>query len=290
MMVDDLTSPYPPSPRASALGPDPLLHQAGRDTSTSQAGGWFNVGSYTRYFDIDTDQVMERLTSAINPMQSDFLTLIEHRPDLYGKKWHVLSISSPSPLTLLSPLPGPFWIPTTVIFLLFVTSSLAGSMAAFLSGKTWSYDVTLLSLALSTIYTYMTLLPLGVWGAAKYLGTPVSLVQLVSIYGYGQIAWVPVSLLCITPDDGIRWILVLLGLIFSGLFLVRTLRILLAPGPSAAATRILPLCVLGAQALLALLLKTQFFSYAVEWPSLDKVISSPGPSSTISSPLATPTE
>ncbi|KAI9229770.1 MAG: hypothetical protein DHS80DRAFT_13299 [Piptocephalis tieghemiana] len=267
-MVDDLTSPYPPSPRASALGPDPLLHQAGRDTSTSQAGGWFNVGSYTRYFDIDTDQVMERLTSAINPMQSDFLTLIEHRPDLYG----------------------PFWIPTTVIFLLFVTSSLAGSMAAFLSGKTWSYDVTLLSLALSTIYTYMTLLPLGVWGAAKYLGTPVSLVQLVSIYGYGQIAWVPVSLLCITPDDGIRWILVLLGLIFSGLFLVRTLRILLAPGPSAAATRILPLCVLGAQALLALLLKTQFFSYAVEWPSLDKVISSPGPSSTISSPLATPTE
>ncbi|RKP12259.1 hypothetical protein BJ684DRAFT_296, partial [Piptocephalis cylindrospora] len=171
-----------------------------------------------------------------------FLHLIENHPDLYG----------------------PFWIPTTVIFLLFVTSSLAGSMAAFLSGKTWSYDVTLLSLALSTIYTYVAVMPLGLWGATKYLGSPVSLVQLMSIYGYGQIAWIPVSLLCITPDDGIRWILVLLGFIFSSLFLVRTLRSLLSPGPSAVASRVLPLCALGAHALLALLLKIQFFSYSVE--------------------------
>eukprot|EP00842_Homolaphlyctis_polyrhiza_P006058 jgi/Hompol1/6453/HPOL_003458-RA len=63
---------------------------------------------------------------------------------------------------------GPFWIPTTVIFALFVTSTMAESIAKSWSGQAYDYDMTLLSYAGGTVYTYVGLLPLAVWGTAKY--------------------------------------------------------------------------------------------------------------------------
>jgi hypothetical protein len=114
--------------------------------------------------------VLERIKASLVP-NSDFLDIVTLNPDLYG----------------------PFWIPTTVIFCFFVTSSIAGSIAAYLSRKPYAYDLELLSFAVSAVYTYVICMSVGVWLAAKYTGAQASWLELVSIYGYGMTIWIPVS-------------------------------------------------------------------------------------------------
>jgi hypothetical protein len=100
-------------------------------------------------------------------------------------------------LDKISPNPdlyGPFWISTTVIFALFVTSSIAGSIYAYLDNKPYSYDMTLLSFAVSTVYFYATVMPGVVWGLGRYFGVPnLRFFELVDLYGYGLAIWIPVS-------------------------------------------------------------------------------------------------
>lgn len=67
---------------------------------------------------------------------------------------------------------GPFWTLTTVIFSLFVFSSLASSLSSYLSDKPFDYDFKLLSIAVAVVYTYGMAVPAALWAALKYLGVP----------------------------------------------------------------------------------------------------------------------
>jgi ABC-type glycerol-3-phosphate transport system permease component len=96
---------------------------------------------------------------------------LNHQPDLYG----------------------PFWISTTVVFSVFVCSSLAGSLAAYIAGQTHEYDFRTLSVAVFVIYMYGFFCPAAVWAATKYFGCQPSLLDIVNYYGYGLTIWVPVS-------------------------------------------------------------------------------------------------
>lgn len=44
--------------------------------------GFFNVYSYTQYFDVDTDVVLNRLMSSLYPTSGDFFNKIDANPDL----------------------------------------------------------------------------------------------------------------------------------------------------------------------------------------------------------------
>lgn len=88
---------------------------------------------------------------------------------------------------------GPFWIATTVIFAVFVCSSLAGSLAAYIAGKSHVYDFTILSSALFIVYMYAFLCPTLVWASTKYFGCQPSLMEIINYYGYGLTIWIPVS-------------------------------------------------------------------------------------------------
>ena len=46
---------------------------------------------------------------------------------------------------------GPFWVPTTLVFSLFLTSSLYTSIAAYLDDAAYSYDFTRLGAATSVV-------------------------------------------------------------------------------------------------------------------------------------------
>jgi hypothetical protein len=83
---------------------------------------------------------------------------------------------------------------TTVIFSLFVFSSLAESVTSYLSGKPFAYDFQKLSIAVSLVYAYGIGLPALLWLALKYLGVAEwSVAEAVAIFGYGQFVWIPVS-------------------------------------------------------------------------------------------------
>jgi hypothetical protein len=91
---------------------------------------------------------------------------------------------------------GPFWTLTTLVFTLFLSSSLAASISSYLSGpdQQYTYDFQLLSIAVSIVYAYGLGLPVLLWLALRYLGVGEwSIVEAVAVWGYGQFVWVPVS-------------------------------------------------------------------------------------------------
>lgn len=84
---------------------------------------------------------------------------------------------------------GPFWIPTTVACLCFVSSSLSAALSAYQTGQEYTYDYSLLSTAFTLIYAYTWAVPIGLWGLLKYIGFQISWLESVSIYGYSMTVW-----------------------------------------------------------------------------------------------------
>ena len=117
---------------------------------------------------------------------------------------------------------GPFWTLTTLILVLYTTSTLTSSITRYLSdpNEHITTNLPLLSTALSTVYFYGLGVPLLLWAAIKWLGIGQwSLVEALGIYGYGMSVFVPVSMLCLIPVGILRWILVAAGATSSGFFL-----------------------------------------------------------------------
>jgi hypothetical protein len=120
---------------------------------------------------VDTSQVIERCLKSMYPVGDYAADTLNNQPDLYG----------------------PFWIATSVVFSVFVCSSLAGSLAAYIAGKPHVYDFTLLSFAVVVVYVYAFLCPALVWASTKYFGCRPSLLEIINYYGYGLTIWIPVS-------------------------------------------------------------------------------------------------
>jgi len=214
-----------------------------RDQPSQGKGGFWTVEYYQSYFDVDTRTVLQRCLATLLPTSSNYLSTHLNPADLYG----------------------PFWTLTTLIFTLFLSSSLGASIAAYLSGpdSEYDYDFRLLSIAVSLVYAYGLALPVMLWLALRYLGVGEwSVVEAVAIWGYGQFIWIPVSILCVIPVPLVRWILVFIAFALSGYFLVANIYPILATA-EAKATRLLIVAIAILHAGLALTFKVLFFSYYV---------------------------
>ncbi|KII91702.1 hypothetical protein PLICRDRAFT_518156, partial [Plicaturopsis crispa FD-325 SS-3] len=147
-----------------------------QDQQSKPSGGFWTVEYYQPYFDVDTKTVLKRCYSTLLPTSSSYLsTHLTPAADLYG----------------------PFWTLTTLIFTLFLSSSLASSITVYLSAPgsaEYDYDFQLLSIAVSLVYAYGLALPILLWLALRYLGVGEwSVVEAVAVWGYGQFVWIPVS-------------------------------------------------------------------------------------------------
>jgi protein YIPF1/2 len=84
-----------------------------------------------------------------------------------------------------------------------VFSSFTASLFNYLSPKTdvpYSVDFTLLSIAVTLVYTYGLGLPALVWISMRYMGVvggnsgeESTLVEAIATWGYGMFVWIPVS-------------------------------------------------------------------------------------------------
>ncbi|EKM59703.1 uncharacterized protein PHACADRAFT_250374 [Phanerochaete carnosa HHB-10118-sp] len=223
---------------------------------------FWNVEYYQPYFDIDTKTVFRRC----------YLTLIP-------KANYISNHLSPADLY------GPFWTLTTLIFSLFVFSSLASSIAAYLSDpgaasptNPIEYDFGLLSTAFGLVYAYGLGIPILLWLGLRYLGVGEwSIVETVALWGYGQFVWIPVSLLCVIPVPILRWVLVGLAFLLSGYFLIVNTWPILATADQKA-VRLVAIFLVLLHAALALCFKVLFFSYyAVKEIGPKDPIPDPGP-------------
>ncbi|XP_027162142.1 protein YIPF1 homolog [Coffea eugenioides] len=153
--------------------------------------GFFSISSYTQYFNVDTDIVLNRILSSFYPSSGDFFSKIDANPDLYGL----------------------IWISTTLIF---VIASL-GNCATYLMHKrtdsttAWSFDVSYVNVATFAIYGYALLVPLGFYFLLQYMGSNASLVRFWCLWGYSLFIFILSSFLLIIPNEFLRWIVILLS-------------------------------------------------------------------------------
>ncbi|KAF8065049.1 hypothetical protein FPV67DRAFT_1671337 [Lyophyllum atratum] len=230
----------PPMGRSPGLGNADRGYLQDQPSRKATSAFW-TVEYYQPYFDVDTQTVLRRCYATLLPTSTDYLSTHLNPADLYG----------------------PFWTLTTLIFTLFLSSSLAASISVYLSapGTEYDYDFTLLSVAVSLVYAYGIALPVLLWLALRYMGVGEwSVVEAVAIWGYGQFVWIPVSILCVITVPIVRWVLVILGFILSGYFLVRNVYPILASA-EAKATRLIIIAIAVLHAGLALTFKILFFSY-----------------------------
>ncbi|KAG7451571.1 Yip1-domain-containing protein [Guyanagaster necrorhizus] len=223
------------------------LQDRPHQTKDGGGGGFWTTEYYQPYFDVDTKMVLTRCYSTLLPTSTDYLSTHLNPADLYG----------------------PFWTLTTLIFALFLSSSLDASIAAYLSapGAEYDYDFQLLSIAVSIVYAYGLGLPVLLWIALRYLGVGEwNVVEAVAIWGYAMFVWIPVSVLCVIPVPILRWVLVAVAFVQSGYFLVRNVYPILASA-EAKATRLIIIAITVLHAGLALSFKVLFFSYYV----IDKI-------------------
>ncbi|KAK8334290.1 hypothetical protein V6Z12_A10G260100 [Gossypium hirsutum] len=166
--------------------------------------GVFNISSYTQYFNVDTDVVINRLISSFHPTAGDFFNKIEANPDLYGL----------------------IWITTTLVFML----SCFGNFATYLMQKhtdgttTWSFDVGYVNVAASGIYGYAIVVPMAFYFLLQYLGSNASLIRFWCMWGYSLSIFVPTAFLLLIPVELLRWIIILITGTASSCFVALNLR------------------------------------------------------------------
>ncbi|KFY34145.1 hypothetical protein V494_07023 [Pseudogymnoascus sp. VKM F-4513 (FW-928)] len=171
-------------------------------TSSSSAKHFLSLGFYSQFFDVDTSSVLSRCGAALYP-RANFLDVLDGNPDLYG----------------------PFWIATTVVFILFVGGTVSQYLAD--TGKSsdgFRYDFRLLSGAAGLIYGYTAVIPVVLWGALHYFGADTAqLLECVALYGYANLIWIPVALISWSRISILNWVFVGVGFGLSVAFLLRNL-------------------------------------------------------------------
>ncbi|XP_061336589.1 uncharacterized protein LOC133283692 isoform X2 [Gastrolobium bilobum] len=171
---------------------------------TNNWQGVFNVSSYTQYFNVDTDVVISRLISSLNPVGDDFFSKIDANPDLYGL----------------------IWISTTLVFVL----ALLGNLATYLMQKqadntiSWSFDVSYVNTAAWSIYGYVIVVPMAYYFFLQYMGSNANLIRFWCMWGYSLTVFIMSSFLLLIPVGILRWIIIILTGVGSASFVALNLR------------------------------------------------------------------
>ncbi|EGW32460.1 uncharacterized protein SPAPADRAFT_55906 [Spathaspora passalidarum NRRL Y-27907] len=144
----------------------------------------FQINFYRPYFDLDSDMFFYKIQRALNPFATSF-----------GEPNEEENSNQPAELY------GFFWITGTLIFLMFVSSTGSNLLAQWLYGdaskKKYEYSFDLLTKSISLFYGYNIIAP-----GLLYLITTffykfpygLSLSKVISIYGYTNVLWFPITI------------------------------------------------------------------------------------------------
>eukprot|EP00949_MAST-11_sp_MAST-11-sp1_P000211 g211.t1 len=163
--------------------------------------GCMSVTYYRPYFDVDTVDVKERLKMSVSAIvgKRTFLDTVESKPDLFG----------------------PFWICATLIFCIGATSNFS-SYLSFVPTKDvpkWNYDFTLLTAAASFISGFCIIVPVGLYFVARYLALPLTLVQLLCIYGYAHSIYILAAFVSMMPSIFFSWLTIFVAFSIASSFI-----------------------------------------------------------------------
>ncbi|XP_040305849.1 protein YIPF2 isoform X1 [Herpailurus yagouaroundi] len=175
-----------------------------------QQPGFWTFGYYQSFFDVDTCQVLDRIKGSLLPRPGHNFVRhrLRNRPDLYG----------------------PFWICATLAFVLAVTGNLTLVLAQRRDPSIrYSPQFHKVTVAGVTIYCYVWLVPLALWGFLRWrkrvrerMG-PYTFLETVCVYGYSLFVFIPTVVLWLIPVPWLQWLFGALALALSAASLVFTL-------------------------------------------------------------------
>jgi len=180
-----------------------LLLNSGDDSSaegtTRPRRKWYNFWKpsfYQPYFDVDTKDVFARCFAGIVPFGKPFFERVQGNPDLYG----------------------PFWVTTTVLFLLAISSNFAEYIAYWWEGveEHWNYDFYKVTVAAAVFYAFLIIVPIVIWALQRFLvRAKLTYNQVACVYGYSLTSFLIATPFCIAPIEWVRWVVILLACVIS---------------------------------------------------------------------------
>ena len=194
------------------------------------------LGYIGKYFNVELNDLKLKLKGAIIPFNKSFYQSIEINSDLYG----------------------PFWIYTTIIFLI----ALIGNFSEYIHSKdkkNFVYDYNHVPHAIFIIYGFGFGAPFILWIISKFVfRIDIDLLTNVCIYGYSYTILVPILLLCIIPYKIVSTLALLYFLIHNCTFLFFNMYLIIQQKAPKAKYLVLGLLG-GTQIVLFLFLKFYFF-------------------------------
>ncbi len=248
----------------------------------------FSIAFYQDFFDVDTATILRRLQHATLPRGALFyqdpagdLTELEGlgaapasgiAAAAASARGAAAAAGGNGSATLACDAHGvpvdlyaPFWIATTLIFLVASTGNFASYLAST-ADVAWEYDLNTVSVGATVLYAFLSVVPLATWYLLDKVPVALhrarSLVEIISLYGYSLVLFVPTAVLCIVPLNFLRWIFCSAAAAHSAYFLLRNLiRFDDMDTPTKRAHLPVLACLGGAQIGLGLFLKLYFFHY-----------------------------
>jgi hypothetical protein len=192
--------------------------------------------SFGKYFNVEVNDIKQKLKGSLIPFNKSFYESIEINADLYG----------------------PFWIFTTIIFLI----ALIGNFSSYVHAEDktkFVYDYNHVPHAIFIIYGFGFGAPFILWIIMKFIfRIDIDLVTNMCIYGYSYTALIPILLVCIIPFKLVATLALLYFLIHSCTFLFHNMYLLIQQ--KAPKSKYVVLGLLGGiQLLLFFFLKFYFF-------------------------------
>jgi hypothetical protein len=79
----------------------------------------------------------------------------------------------------------------------------------------WTNDFTTVTVGTGFIYSFMVIVPLLLFVFFKWKDIDITLSEVLCLYGYTAIVYVPVSLLMVINYDGLRWFFIMMGFLWT---------------------------------------------------------------------------
>lgn len=222
---------------------------------------FWNIEFYRQWFEVDSLDIAKRIfyTLFIYP---NFFDTLGDNPDLYG----------------------PFWIPTTLVFIVAAVGNFATYLSYLLSDRAdeFTYDFEKVTIGAMMIYTYLALLPLCIWAVLRYIEISVSLIHNFAIFGYSLFPYILAAIVMVIPNAIARWCVLAVAFLFVCAFFTRSYATKCRSQPAAAAGILVAIFICN------LLMVLVFGFYFFHNVSVTAPPPSPGPGP-IASPTPTPT-
>ena len=200
--------------------------------------GCMSIRYYQPFFDVDTTDVMTRLSSSVMYCRrtENFMTDIQGKPDLYG----------------------PFWITTTLVFTVAFCSHMSAWLQSWMYGGNWENDFQSLMNAATLIYGFAAAAPVLAYFALRQVEVNLGIVSLACLYGYSLAIFIVASLVCLVPSTTAIWLSLLGAAGVSSVFLMRNLTpLVMQSSPENVKTA--TICIGVLQFLFAVILKSAIF-------------------------------